>query len=132
MDKPVSAWRKRLKFNQFEFVSVVGSELILGAAIVDLGLVSNAFVYAYQPTTGRFEEFSFTQPLARKTDIEPFPKSARATFPTSGARLHIVAYPSPACRCLHLYFAGLPAVSVLHACVHYDPLHVFCRASYSG
>ena len=95
MDRKRSGLAKRFGFNQFQFVSLLSDELIIGIAIVDLKLVSNAFVYLYQPATKRFEEFSFLQPLARHTHIDPRPNSGVAEFRKGNNLLRIQASRTP-------------------------------------
>ena len=67
MDRRRSTLAKRLRFNQFQFISLISPELIIGAAIVDLKLVSTAFFYLYDFKTGQMLEQSLTQPLAMGT-----------------------------------------------------------------
>ncbi|WP_317889738.1 DUF2804 domain-containing protein [Spongiibacter pelagi] len=132
MDKPISARRKKQRFNRFEFVSVASPSLILGAAIVDLGWVSNAFVYLFEPASGRFEEFSFLQPLGRKTEIEPRPKNGVARFQKGANRIEISADAEQACRFVSLNLKGVSAELRIDESQNYQPLGVCCRAGYNG
>ncbi|CAA0110236.1 Uncharacterised protein [Zhongshania aliphaticivorans] len=91
MDRKLGGLAKHFKFNQFQFVALVSPQLIVGVAIVDLKLVSNAFVYLYEPQTQVFEEFSFTQPLARQTKIETRPEDGAASFRCGKNQLSIKA-----------------------------------------
>ena len=80
MDRKLGGLAKRFKFNQFQFVALVSPQLIVGVAIVDLKLVSNAFVYLYDPQTKAFDEYSFLQPFARNTVIDQRPDDGAAYF----------------------------------------------------
>ena len=80
MDRKLGGLAKRFKFNQFQFLALVSPQLIVGVAIVDLKLVSNAFVYLYDPQTKAFDEYSFLQPLARHTEIDLRPEDGSAYF----------------------------------------------------
>lgn len=132
MDKPVTGRARRRKFNSFEFISVASPALILGVAIVDLRLVSNAFAYIYSPLTGQFQEFSFVQPLARNTLIEPLPKSGVARFRKGRNSLEIAADQAAGKRTLKLRLKGLEADVDIDEAHNYQPLGVCCRAGYSG
>src|SRR5690606_22187989 len=98
MDRKRGALAKRFGCNQFQFISFASEQLIVGLAIVDLKLVSNAFLYLYQPSTGAFEEFSFLQPLARKTFIDAAPNNGVSEFIQGKNRLHISATRVPGIR----------------------------------
>jgi len=43
MGLPIPGFIKRLKFNQFHFFGVMGPDLMVGMAVVDLGLLINGF-----------------------------------------------------------------------------------------
>lgn len=91
LDKPRSNWYKKIAFNQFQFISFTSPELIVGMAIVDLKIASNAFVYLYQPGTQDFEEFSFIQPFAKNTFIGQHPDTDTAYFKQGKNRLSFSA-----------------------------------------
>ena len=91
MDRKLGALAKHFKFNQFQFIALVSPQLIVGVAIVDLKLVSNAFVYLYEPQTQSFEEFSFVQPLARHTAIDLRPDDGSAYFRSGKNTISIAA-----------------------------------------
>lgn len=78
MDRPRSGLARRWRFNQFQFVSAMGSGWVFGMALVDLKLVSNGFFYIYDFETGTLLEQSFKQPLAYQTHIDPRPELGNA------------------------------------------------------
>ena len=89
MDRKLGRCAKHFKFNQFQFIALVSPQLIVGVAIVDLKLLSNAFVYLYDPQTQAFDEFSFVQPLARHTHIDTQPESGSAFFRSGKNKISI-------------------------------------------
>lgn len=89
MDRTLPRWRRYWAFNQFQFIALHHPDLLAGVAIADLKLVSNAFVYLYRPSNGAFEEFSFLQPLARRTAISTSPESGSSTFFRGGNSVQI-------------------------------------------
>lgn len=131
LDKPRSQLYKRFKFNQFQFISLTCPDLIVGIAIVDLKIAANAFVYLYNPKTQDFEEFSFIQPLARKTFIGLAPNANTAYFDKGDCHIRFAAH------------QGKRQVEVkigqkLHISASIDegdrgyPLQVCSRAGYDG
>lgn len=133
MDRKRGALAKRLGFNQFQFISFASEGLIVGLAIVDLKLVSNAFLYLYEPATGRFDEFRFLQPLARKTTMEPAPNSGVSQFRHGKNSLRIRATRAPGARRVEVTIAGRVEIdATIDEETHYNPLAVCTRAGYSG
>lgn len=133
MDRKRGPLARRLAFNQFQFISFASEHLIVGLAIVDLKLISNAFVYLYDPVTGAFEEFSFLQPLARKTSIEPAPNHGVGTFQKGKSSLHIHATRNPGTRRVKVNLAGRVQIdATIDESTAYNPLAVCSRAGYDG
>ena len=133
MDRPRGQLAKRFGFNQFQFISLLCDDLIVGVAIVDLKLVSNAFVYLYEPGSQRFEEFSFLQPLARHTTIEPRPNSGLSEFRKGRNRISIQASRTPGIRHLQVELPGKVSINAhIDENTSYHPLAVCTRAGYSG
>src|SRR5690606_1371705 len=98
MDRKRGSLAKRFGFNQFQFISVLSDDLIIGVAIVDLKLVSNAFVYLYEPETKRYEEYSFLQPLGRSTQMDNRPNDGVCEFRKVRNRSWIIARTTPGAR----------------------------------
>ncbi len=91
MDKPRSRMARRLRFNQFQFVSAMAPGWVFGMALVDLNLVGNGFFYLYDFETGTLLEQSFLQPFGIGTHIEPKPESGDASFTKGGVSMKIIA-----------------------------------------
>ena len=67
MGMPVPGIVKRLKFNQFHFFGFMGPDLMLGMAVVDLGILTNGFFYVYDRKTNQLLE---TKKLSPPTPIQ--------------------------------------------------------------
>jgi hypothetical protein len=133
MDKRLSTFSKRLKYNQFQFIGLTSPELIVGIAIVDLKFASNCFVYAYQPQTKRFEEFSFIQPLSLNTQMSPKPNEGSASFSKGTNKVEINATKVPRLRSVNVELdSGFKVDAVIDESANYDPLAVCARAGYTG
>lgn len=133
MDRKRSALAKRFGFNQFQFISLISPKLIVGVAIVDLKLISNAFLYLYEPDSGYFEEFSWLQPLARQTRIEPCPNDGESYFSKGDNSLSIKASTTPGVRVLSVKLGKKLSIdATIDETSHYNPLAVCARAGYSG
>lgn len=133
MDKPRSAIAKRFACNQFQFVCFSSPSLIVGVAIVDLKLVSNAFVYLYEPSSARYQEFSFLQPLAMGTDIHNSPTHGSAHFHKGRARFAIAAQPEQHRRHLDVMIGDSLHISAqIDESPPYQPKAVCTRAGYNG
>ena len=132
MDRKLGAWSKRFKFNQFQFVALLSPKLIVGIAIVDLKLVSNAFVYLYRPDDGHFEEFSFMQPLAKHTSIARYPNSGQALFKQGKNSLSIIADEGSAQRRVNVSLAGGLELAAVIDESNLTPLAMCSRAGYQG
>ena len=44
MDKPASRWAQHFDYKQFQFVSIVTKDYVIGAAIADIRYLASAFV----------------------------------------------------------------------------------------
>jgi len=133
MDRKLGKLSKHLKFNQFQFVAITSPELIVGIAIVDLKFASNCFVYAYEPKTQRFEEFSFIQPLAINTKIGLKPNNSDASFRKGQNKINITATETPRLRTVSVVLkSGFKVDAVIDESTNFNPLSVCARAGYTG
>ncbi len=80
LSAPVVALKRRFGFKSFQFISINNSDVMMGVAIVDLGWVGNGFFYIYDKRKQTVVEFSYLQPLARRTQIELPSASANSFF----------------------------------------------------
>lgn len=133
MDRKRSKLARRFGFNQFQFISFLSPELIVGLAIIDLKLVSNAFLYLYDPESGNFEEFSFLQPLATGTRIDPRPADGTAVFRKGGNAFSIQASSTPGVRRVNVHLKkGISIDATIDESTAYQPLAICTRAGYQG
>ena len=133
MDRRLSKLAKHLKYNQFQFIGLTSPELIIGIAIVDLKFASNCFVYAYQPSSNKFEEFSFIQPFSCKTQMSAKPNEGIATFSKGNNKITISATRTPRLRAVNVELAnGFKVDAIIDETANYNPLVMCARAGYTG
>ena len=133
MDRKLGSLAKRFKFNQFQFIGLISPKLIVGIAIVDLKVGGNSFIYLYEPETDKFEEFSFIQPFAMNTSIEPFPNDGEASFKKGANKVSIKASSRPGVRKVQVSLAGGVEIdATIDESTAYNPLAVCSRAGYQG
>ncbi|WP_372964814.1 DUF2804 domain-containing protein [Marinobacter sp.] len=129
MDKPRSRLAKHLGFNQFQFVSAMAPGWVFGMAIVDLKVVGSGFFYLFDFESGQMFEQSFIQPLARQTEIEPYPENGGARFRKGEVLLTIE--PATGGRNVRVNAPGNIQVD-LELREDSEPLRLVCPAGYSG
>lgn len=133
MDRKKGQLAKRFGFNQFHFISFTCDELIVGLAIVDLKMVSNAFLYLYDPKTKEFEEFSFLQPLGMGTKIDTSPNNGSSYFNKGDNSLSFIASTTPNLRKVKVNLKkGIEIDAIIDESSLYNPLNVCARAGYQG
>ena len=131
MDNPITGLRKRMAPNQFQFIGLTGASLILGAAIVNLKWVSKAFVYAYNPQTLSFEEWSWLNPFALNTQTSSQPLNGVWQFKRGKNLITMSAKNGE--RRLTIHIPGKVDVDVVvNEQLNYHPLPVCCQAGYNG
>lgn len=78
--KSLSTLAKRLKANQFCFMSISHERYMFGCAVVNLKSVSNCFVYVYDKTENQLIEINKVSPLAVGTQMPTTPNQGEITF----------------------------------------------------
>lgn len=91
MDRPAGWLARRLRFNQFEFIGLLADDLVIGAAISDIGYVGVAFAYAHQPSTGRSVVVGQKLPLGLGAKMVQTPESGISEFAGLGLRVEMSA-----------------------------------------
>ena len=133
MDRKLGSLAKRFKFNQFQFIGFTCDKLIVGIAIVDLKVAGNCFVYAYDPETNQYDEYSFIQPFGINTSIDTHPNDGSAHFKKGQNEVEIKATATPRLRSVKVNLAsGLKVDAVIDESGTFDPLAVCVRAGYQG
>ena len=129
MDKAITGFRKKMRFNQFQFIGLSGDDFILGVAIVNLKWVSNCFLYIYQPSTQTFKEFSWLKPFALNTKTDTQPNNGHWSFRSGHNHIEIISQNHN--RQLKIECGNALNVNVIID-EQQSPLDVCCRAGYSG
>ncbi|UZE96970.1 DUF2804 domain-containing protein [Alkalimarinus alittae] len=133
MDKPIEGVRKRMAFNQFQFIGVMSEDIIAGIAIVDLKLVSNVFVYVYDLKTGVLVEKSLLQPLSIGTIIETRPDTGKSVFKQLGSKVEITTNESGSERYIAVSLGrNISINATMFQPQEYAPLRVCSKAGYNG
>jgi len=91
MGLKIPAALNKVLANQFQFMGVIGPEIIAGIGVVDLKYLSNGFFYVFEKTTGKITESSQLIPLATSTFIDPLPENPRSVFTSKDLRIEITA-----------------------------------------
>lgn len=132
MDSRLPLWRKKLRFNQFQFVGLMCPELICGIAIVDLKLVSNAFVYIYDFESGKLREKSMLQPLGYATHIGLRPDSNEALFVQGNSTLKLATSPGGEVSIDVKMGNSVKIDASIKPEAGFSPLRICSRAGYDG
>jgi hypothetical protein len=78
-----SRFIKKWLFKQFLFIGIPGPDLVVGLAVVNLGYLTNGFLYAYDRASGRLLETSHLGLPGRHAGIDPRPDELRAHYQSS-------------------------------------------------
>lgn len=65
--RQINGVEKKLRYKQFQFISLNNQQMMISLAVADLAWVGYAFFYWYDKTTNTHQEFAFLQPLAYNT-----------------------------------------------------------------
>lgn len=131
MDKVLPAWRKRVGFNQFQFIGLMDDRTIAGIAIVDLKLVSNLFVYVYDIESQSLYEKSIIHPGGLLTRLATTPDKGKSTF--SGPGYSAIFEVDEARRVRHVALNIGKHIEIdasLHDVSDFEPLRVCSQAGY--
>ena len=129
MDNTINGLRKKMRFNQFQFIGLTGDDLIFGVAIVNLKWVSNCFLYLYQPSTQTFKEYSWLKPFALNTQTDTQPNNGHWSFKSGHNQIEIISRQHQ--RHLVVNCGNKLQIDVTINETQ-PPLDVCCRAGYNG
>ncbi len=127
--RPYGSLKKRFAFKQFQFLGAVSPGLVFGCAIVDVKFMSSAFVYFFDPRTGRRVGSSFQRPLwGAKFDRTP--ETGSASF-TSGANSFLMEA-AAGVRRLNVRLKNGTRVEAEFSEADQEPLRICTKAGYTG
>ncbi len=89
MGLPVPGALKKVKFNQFHFIGVMGPEIMAGLAVVDLKILANGFFYIYDRTRNIVIESKKLSPSGKNVSIELNPDHPMSFFYSRGLSIEI-------------------------------------------
>jgi hypothetical protein len=81
---------KDCRLKRWQFCGVAAEDFILGAAVVDIGYLSNAFAYLFDRKSGRMTEYSANQALAAKTAFDAIPTHGHISFKAGQASFEML------------------------------------------
>lgn len=67
--RQITGLEKKLRYKQFQFISINNQDIMIGLAVADLAWAGHAFFYCYDKRNNQVIEHSFLQPLAYNTII---------------------------------------------------------------
>ena len=80
MDTPASALSKYFHFKQFQFISLVTENFIIGVAIADIRYAGNGFCYLYDIKNNKLIETTWLKPLGFGYQLTSSPMNGVASI----------------------------------------------------
>lgn len=80
MGRRASPVARHFHYKQFQYFGVVSDRLLVGCALADTAFLGIAFLYVFEPHTGRLREFTWRSPLARSLSLSDSPVSGESRF----------------------------------------------------
>jgi len=128
MDVNVSAWQKHFHYKQFQFVSIVTDEFIIGVAIADIRYLGSAFCYLFDRKNNVLEEDTWLRPLNFDMSVTPSPYSGT----TEIARRQVIFTITNGQWQLHLNTKNIKANIQLFSPPRSLPMAMCSPTGYSG
>ncbi|USD64450.1 DUF2804 domain-containing protein [Vibrio sp. SCSIO 43136] len=79
MDKSAGPWARYFGYKQFQFVSLVTPQYVVGVAIADIRYLTSTFCYVYDRNTHELSEQKWLRPLGLGSRSQPSPLNGIAT-----------------------------------------------------
>ncbi len=89
MGLPVPRAMSSALAKQFHFLGIIGPELIIGMAVIDLGYLGSGFAYIHDRRTGRMTEARKIQKGGRGAVIDPYPETGKSAFSSSSLSIEM-------------------------------------------
>lgn len=90
MDNSASRWRQYFDYKQFQFVSVISDNYIIGVALADIRYLGSAFCYVYDIQNNALIEETWLRPFSIDTATSPSPYSSVAHIGGKDVQFNIV------------------------------------------
>ena len=124
MDIKVPGLLKKIMANQFHFAGIIGPDVMVGMAVVDLKYLANGFLYVYDRTAKTLVETKKIVPFGIGSNIETTARSYDSSFSAGGFNITITSFRMMASSpdiSLDVKFTKLP-----------EPLRLCTRSGYRG
>jgi hypothetical protein len=128
MDKPASRWRKYFDYKQFQFVSIVTPQYIIGVAIADIRYLASGFYYVFDTETHELVEQQWLKPLNVGYQTQPSSWNSQAHLANDTIRFNIESGQWHVQLSTHLIQANL----ILQSLPESLPLMLCTPTAYSG
>lgn len=73
-------WARKFGFKHFQYIGAVSDEFFVGCAIADTSLVTNVFMYVFDPKTGRLQKGGWETFLGKGFSYNPDPDNGVSHF----------------------------------------------------
>ena len=80
MGGQASAFARHFHYKQFQYFGIVSDQLLVGCALADTAWMALAFVYVFEPATGKLEEYTWRSPLSRALAMSQSPCQGSSRF----------------------------------------------------
>jgi len=81
---------RRVMANQFHFAGIIGPEIMVGMAVVDLKFVTNGFLYVYDRTSQALIETKKLALPGANVSIRPTPRSPQSIFDAPDLKIELM------------------------------------------
>jgi hypothetical protein len=115
---------RKLTANQFHFAGIIGPDVMVGVAVVDLKYLSNGFFYVYDRKAKTIIETKKIIPAGIGAQISPTPRSYDSSFTSKGFNITLTSF---------RMMANAPEISVdVKLEKQIEPLRLCTRTGYRG
>lgn len=84
-----SAFARHFHYKQFQYFGIISDQLLIGCALADTAWMALAFVYVFDPRTGKLEEYTWRSPLSRALRLSQSPRQGESCFLQSGVEIRL-------------------------------------------
>ena len=88
MDSPASRLAKYFHFKQFQFISLISKNFVIGVAIADIRYVGTSFCYLYDIQNNELVEETWLRPLGLGYRLTPSPMTGSASIGNMGIEIN--------------------------------------------